>query len=160
MVVIKLQISLQELTAADVEKLQPFLTQPALLMTAGMDYQPSLGYWGFQMLLQDEQLFLLTIHDQPAGLILVSHCYDWDNQILPEQVEIGYCVLPTFQHQGIATHGLQLLLQQLTRLTDYQLVIAKVQATNDYSKRALASNHFQHITGKGQIEQWQYQIKR
>lgn len=138
--------------------LQPFCEQPQLLQAAGMDYQPQLGLWGFQMLLQHEQLFLIQSDQQPAGLILISHCYDQTNQPIVGQGEVGYCVLPSMQGRGVATHGLAHVLTLPAVTTKYALLWAEVAATNQASQRVLIHNQFHKLQNNGQTERWQFEV--
>lgn len=154
-----MKIRLTLIDHTNVAQLQPLLQQPQLLQAAGMDYQPALGLWGFKMMIQHERIYSIQVNQRVVGLILLSHLYDQSNQIIPQIGEVGYCVLPVFQNQGIATQAIHQLLN--LSVVQYQMptLIAEVAVTNHASQRVLVHNHFARAGTQHSVEQWRYQFK-
>lgn len=151
-------INLTLINQDNVAVLRPLLAHPELLTAAGLTYSPTMGLLGFQLIAKRERLFAITVNGETAGILLLTHRYRGDGQIIPDRMEIGYAVLPDFQHQGVATRAVQQLIIHLKQRPGSIALIAEIAIGNHRSTAVVERCGFRPIGVCQGVQHWELHI--
>lgn len=140
----------------NVTGLKPLLKYQSLFHRAGIVTIGKVDLVTLNVLAQTEKLLQIREKGQgtPIGLIVLLHSYGETGNILANQYEVGYLLLPQEQHQGYMTEALDAICGELTRF--HIKVVAEVERSNVSSMRVLKRCNFVRVTRGRVIERWQH----
>lgn len=148
-------LNLIAINQQNAQLLSPLLRDPALLLAAGLKLSPAMGLLGVQLLAAHEHLFVIVVHQQTAGTLLLGHQYGQEGEILPDQWEIGYAVLPEFQNQGIATAAVRQVIAKLVGRHQTVTITAEIKEGNRASQAVVRHAGFSLRACHNGIQRWQ-----
>lgn len=152
-------LNLIAINQQNAELLSPLLRDPTLLLAAGLKFSPAVGLLGIQLLAANEHLFAISIHQQTVGILLLGHQYGQEGEILPDQWEIGYAVLPEFQNRGIATAAVRQVIAKLAGRRQTVTITAKIKEDNRASQAVVRHAGFSLRSCHNGIQHWQMVCK-
>ena len=153
------KLNLIAINQQNAELLSPLLRDPALLLAAGLKFSPAMGLLGIQLLASHEQLFAIAVHQQTVGKLLLGHRYGHEGEILPDQWEIGYAVLPEFQNRGIATAAVRQVIAKFAGRCQTVTITADIKEDNCASQAVVRHAGFSLRSCQNGIQHWQMVCK-
>lgn len=153
------KLNLIAINQQNAQLLSPLLRDPTLLLAAGLKLSPDMGLLGVQLLAAHEHLFAIVVHQQTMGILLLGHQYGFEGEILPDQWEIGYAVLPQFQNQGIATAAVRQVIAKLAGSRQIVTITAEIKEENRASQAVVRHAGFSLRACQNGIQHWQMVCK-